>query len=323
MVASICCLTCAIRGLDLRLLAGAFNHRGGFLVDDDFLGPPELVDLHALELHAQVLRDELSARQNRQVLEHGFATVAESRGLDGADMHHAAEPVDDQRGQGLVLHVLGHDQQRLAQSRHLLQDGDELPQVGDLLLMNQDVGLLQHALHCVLFIAYASLAPGVSDRIDPLIPALQSNWLHAHVITCFLSYSSFALSCAVSVMYLLKLRKKEKGQKEAGLIALFPSLDALDTLVYKTIVVGFPLLTIGIVTGAAWANYAWGSYWSWDPKETWSLITWFVYAIFLHARFAREWRGKRTAALSIIGFLAVIFTYFGVNYVLSGLHSYA
>ena len=174
-----------------------------------------------------------------------------------------------------------------------------------------------------LFIAYAFLAPGVSDRIDPLIPALQSNWLHAHVITCFLSYSSFALSCAVSVMYLLKLRKKEKGQKEAGLMALFPSLDALDTLVYKTIVVGFPLLTIGIVTGAAWANYAWGSYWSWDPKETWSLITWFVYAIFLHARFAREWRGKSTAALSIIGFLAVIFTYFGVNYVLSGLHSYA
>ena len=174
-----------------------------------------------------------------------------------------------------------------------------------------------------LFIAYASLSPGVSARIDPLMPALQSNWLHAHVITCFLSYSSFALSCAVSVMYLLKLRKKEKGQKEGGLMALFPSLDALDTLVYKTIVVGFPLLTIGIVTGAAWANYAWGSYWSWDPKETWSLITWFVYAIFLHARFAREWRGKRTAALSIIGFLAVIFTYFGVNYVLSGLHSYA
>ena len=174
-----------------------------------------------------------------------------------------------------------------------------------------------------LFIAYASLAPGISDRIDPLIPALQSNWLHAHVITCLLSYASFALSCAVSVMYLLKLRKKEKGQKEAGLVALFPPLEALDALVYKTIVVGFPLLTIGIVTGAAWASYAWGSYWSWDPKETWSLITWFVYAIFLHARFTREWRGKRTAALSIIGFLAVIFTYFGVNYVLVGLHSYA
>jgi cytochrome c-type biogenesis protein CcsB len=174
-----------------------------------------------------------------------------------------------------------------------------------------------------LFIAYASLAPGISDRIDPLIPALQSNWLHAHVITCFISYASFALSCAMSIIYLMKLREKEKGQKETRLTALFPSLDSLDGLVYKTIVVGFPLLTLGIVTGAAWANYAWGSYWSWDPKETWSLITWFVYAIFLHARFAREWRGKRTALLSIIGFAAVIFTYFGVNYVLSGLHSYA
>jgi cytochrome c-type biogenesis protein CcsB len=173
-----------------------------------------------------------------------------------------------------------------------------------------------------LFIAYASLAPGVSDRIDPLIPALQSNWLHAHVITCFLSYASFALSCGVSIMYLLKIRKKEKG-KETGWISLFPPLESLDALVYKTIAVGFPLLTIGIITGAAWANYAWGSYWSWDPKETWSLITWFVYAIFLHARFAREWRGKRTAVLSVIGFAAVIFTYFGVNYVLSGLHSYA
>ena len=174
-----------------------------------------------------------------------------------------------------------------------------------------------------LFIAYASLAPGISDRIDPLIPALQSNWLHAHVITCFISYASFALSCAMSIIYLMRLRQEEKGQKETRLTVLFPSLDSLDGLVYKTIVVGFPLLTLGIVTGAAWANYAWGSYWSWDPKETWSLITWFVYAIFLHARFAREWRGKRTALLSIIGFAAVIFTYFGVNYVLSGLHSYA
>jgi len=174
-----------------------------------------------------------------------------------------------------------------------------------------------------LFIAYASLAPGISDRIDPLIPALQSNWLHAHVITCFISYASFALSCAMSVIYLMKLKGQETGKKETRLTSLFPSLDSLDALVYKTVVVGFPLLTLGIVTGAAWANYAWGSYWSWDPKETWSLITWFVYAIFLHARFAREWRGRRTALLSIIGFAAVIFTYFGVNYVLSGLHSYA
>jgi len=174
-----------------------------------------------------------------------------------------------------------------------------------------------------LTIAYAALAPGMSARIDPLIPALQSNWLHAHVITCFLSYAFFAISCGLSVMYLIKAGKKETGRPETGLTASFPSLESLDDLIYKTIAVGFPLLTLGIITGAAWAEYAWGAYWSWDPKETWSLITWFVYAIFLHARFTREWRGKRIAVLSLIGFAAVIFTYFGVNYVLSGLHSYA
>ena len=173
------------------------------------------------------------------------------------------------------------------------------------------------------FNAYASLAPGISAKIDPLIPALQSNWLHAHVITCFLSYAAFAISCAVSVLYLVKLRKERKGEMGGDVTGLFPALDSLDELIYRTIAVGFPLLTIGIVTGAAWANYAWGAYWSWDPKETWSLITWFVYAIFLHARVTRDWRGRRTAILSILGFVAVIFTYFGVNYLLSGLHSYA
>jgi cytochrome c-type biogenesis protein CcsB len=173
------------------------------------------------------------------------------------------------------------------------------------------------------FNAYASLAPGVSAKIDPLIPALQSNWLHAHVITCFLSYAAFALSCAVSIIYLVKLRKKSKREKDGGVTSLFPALDSLDELIYRTIAVGFPLLTIGIVTGAAWANYAWGAYWSWDPKETWSLITWFVYASFLHARVTRDWRGKRTAILSIFGFGAVIVTYFGVNFFISSLHSYA
>jgi cytochrome c-type biogenesis protein CcsB len=173
------------------------------------------------------------------------------------------------------------------------------------------------------FNAYASLAPGISAKIDPLIPALQSNWLHAHVITCFLSYAAFAISCGVSIIYLVKFRKEREGEKDEGVTGLFPSLDSLDELIYRTIAVGFPLLTIGIVTGAAWADYAWGAYWSWDPKETWSLITWFVYAIFLHARFTRDWRGRRTAMLSIIGFLAVVVTYFGVNFFISSLHSYA
>ena len=108
-----------------------------------------------------------------------------------------------------------------------------------------------------LTVAYASLSPGISARIDPLIPALQSNWLHAHVITCFLSYASFAVSCGMSVMYLVKPKKQESGRKEGRVMACsLPRI--LDALIYKTIAVGFPLLTIGIITGAAWANYAWG-----------------------------------------------------------------
>lgn len=98
--------------------------------------------------------------------------------------------------------------------------------------------------------------------------------------------------------------------------------DQLDDVTYRMIAIGWPLLTGGIITGAVWANSAWGSYWSWDPKETWSLITWFIYAIYLHARFVRGWKGTQMAVISAVGFLAVIFTYLGVNLVLSGLHSY-
>ena len=102
-----------------------------------------------------------------------------------------------------------------------------------------------------------------------------------------------------------------------------PSQEVLDTINYKSITLGFVLLTCGIISGAIWANFAWGTYWSWDPKETWSLITWLIYAIYLHARLMRGWYGKKIAWISIIGFLAVLFTYWGVNFLLSGLHSYA
>ncbi|PLX96156.1 MAG: c-type cytochrome biogenesis protein CcsB [Desulfuromonas sp.] len=165
----------------------------------------------------------------------------------------------------------------------------------------------------------------LSNAIDPLVPALQSNWLTYHVITCFLGYAAFAVACGVSIMYLIKIGKEEKHADESpigGILGVFPSTKVLDDINYKAIMIGFPLLTLGIVTGAAWANYAWGTYWSWDPKETWSLIVWFVYAAFLHARFTRGWVGRRAAWLSIIGFAATIFCYLGVNLVLSGLHSY-
>ena len=169
-----------------------------------------------------------------------------------------------------------------------------------------------------LAMAYASMSPNVSDRIQPLIPALKSNWLIAHVITCFLGYAGFAIAFAISFMYLFKQRDVEG---KSSLLSYFPKPRVLDELTHQMVMFGFLFLSIGIITGAVWANSAWGSYWTWDPKETWSLITWFIYATLLHARMMRGWYGKRIAYLAIIGFMAVIFTYFGVNY-LPGLHSY-
>jgi cytochrome c-type biogenesis protein CcsB len=110
-------------------------------------------------------------------------------------------------------------------------------------------------------------------------------------------------------------------KKILSALSLNPAM--LDDITYKSIAIGFPLFTIGgLLMGAIWANSAWGKYWTWDPKETWSLITWFVYALYLHARFVGGWRRKRVAILAVVGFVAVIFTYLGVNLVLSGLHSY-
>ncbi len=170
-----------------------------------------------------------------------------------------------------------------------------------------------------LSIAYASLSPNINDKIQPLIPALKSNWLIAHVMTCFLGYAAFAIAFGISLMYLLACGD-ERGK--GYLLSHFPKPAFLDNLTHQMVTFGFLFLSIGIITGAVWANSAWGSYWSWDPKETWSLITWFIYATLLHARLMRGWHGKRIAYVSIIGFMAVLFTYFGVN-LLPGLHSYA
>lgn len=257
-----------------------------------------------------------------------------------------------------------------------------------------------------LCMAYASLSPNISSRIQPLIPALQSNWLVSHVVTCFLGYAAFTVAFAAGLMLLLKDREGDGGagenaaaaggtvvtaQKmaarketaagvsattvatdateasgvmgsatgEAGtatakkatatekmkapsgkgespsaggettalggamrrFIGLIPAVDVLDELIYQSAAMGFVFLAIGIMTGSIWAHYAWGAYWSWDPKETWSLITWLVYAVMLHARYVRGWRGKRMAVMAVIGFVSVLITYLGVNYI-PGLHSY-
>ena len=171
--------------------------------------------------------------------------------------------------------------------------------------------------------AYGALDPDINRNISPLVPALQSNWLIAHVITCFVGYAAFAVAAGLGIMYLIKnTRKEEKDGQDKSLIGSLPPLVIIDDIIHKTMVFGFIWLSAGIITGAIWANSAWGTYWSWDPKETWSLITWFAYAITLHARYTRGWGGARIAWLAIIGFIAVIFTYYGVNFLLSGLHSY-
>ncbi len=188
-----------------------------------------------------------------------------------------------------------------------------------------------------LSMAFASLSPNISSRIQPLIPALQSNWLASHVITCFLGYAAFTVAFAAGLMALLKGMVPDKLALDGSAIGKInvnppptyfqrffgriPEPDILDELIYQSAVLGFVFLAIGIITGSIWAHYAWGSYWSWDPKETWSLITWLIYAIMLHARYVRGWRGRRMAMMAIIGFICVLITYLGVNY-LPGLHSY-
>ena len=162
-----------------------------------------------------------------------------------------------------------------------------------------------------LLMAYASYSPDVESRIQPLIPALQSNWLVTHVVTCFLGYGAFVIAAVFGFLY---LRKKERPSGT-------PGKEELQEYLYRSVAVGYVLFTLGIVTGSVWAHSAWGSWWSWDPKETWALITWMIYTALLHRRIAGKDGAKGMAVLSLVGLASVLFTYFGVNY-LPGLHSY-
>ncbi len=151
----------------------------------------------------------------------------------------------------------------------------------------------------------------LESSISPLVPALQSNWLLIHVSTVMTGYGALLLSFLGAAVFTF-MGKAEHAEKRKS----------LESLVYRACLVGFWLLTLGIITGAVWANSAWGSYWSWDPKETWSLITWLYYAVAIHLRRTKGWREKKFAGLMLWGFVLVMFTYFGVNYLMSGLHSY-
>jgi cytochrome c-type biogenesis protein CcsB len=205
-------------------------------------------------------------------------------------------------------------------------------------------------------VAFATLSlPEGMQKASPLVPALKSNWLMMHVSIMMLSYSTLILGSLLSILFLVFTKGKEVDLKGSSFgnqnvridsqllartedIGFLESeaaektssilknrlslLESLDNLSYRIIGFGFPLLTIGIIAGAVWANEAWGSYWSWDPKETWALITWLVFAAYLHSRIIKSWQGKKPAIFASVGFVVVWCCYLGVNFIGKGLHSY-
>ncbi len=211
---------------------------------------------------------------------------------------------------------------------------------------NKSLGAFAFALcgATVLFIN----AIGASSNLNPLVPALQSNWLLAHVSLSFTAYVCFAVSAIAALLYLIKVSKMRKsyyyiiwtlvlGLSSASIIFLILikvfgtnsfinidfDLDMLERIIYKFITAGFAIFTIGgLVFGAVWAETSWGRYWSWDPKETWAFVTWVIYGIYLHGRYSLRWSKEMAASIALIGFLVTIFTYLGVNLLFSGLHSY-
>ena len=156
------------------------------------------------------------------------------------------------------------------------------------------------------------------DSIRNLMPALRSSWLGIHVSTVIIAYGAFGVSFVLSLLFLLRDHFKENGFWNTHI----PKKETLDVISYRCVSLGMMFLTVTINIGGIWAENAWGSYWSWDPKETWALITWVIYLVYLHLRIRRGWNGKTAALFGVIGFVCVLFTYIGVNTLLPGLHSY-
>ena len=195
-------------------------------------------------------------------------------------------------------------------------------------------------LGCIAFASFA--LPDQLQTSAPLVPALRSSWLVMHVSVIMVSYAALLVGSLLSLAVLvtdrgeaLELRsssigsggfRQSVGVGNDGVLKLqsiqLSTTEQLDSLSYRTITVGFLMLTVGIVSGAVWANEAWGSYWSWDPKETWALICWLVYAAYLHTRLSRGWQGRRPALVAVAGLVVIAVCYIGVNLLGIGLHSY-
>jgi cytochrome c-type biogenesis protein CcsB len=158
--------------------------------------------------------------------------------------------------------------------------------------------------------------------VSPLVPALRSYWFDIHISAAVISGSAFTVGGATSILYLIKKRAVRRGGG-GGYLSWLPTVQRLDVIAYRVLAFAFPLWTFTVAAGAIWAEYAWGSYWSWDPKETWALVTWVVFAGYLHARSTAGWRGTRAAWIAIVGLALFWFNFTGVNLLFHGLHSYA
>ena len=165
------------------------------------------------------------------------------------------------------------------------------------------------------------ISSAFSEETGPLSPVLRSFWLPIHVILAFLGDAIFALAFCAGVMYLIQ-EYQIKSKKIGSFYHRLPSLKLLDDINHYSLTIGFLLLTMGMVTGSIWARHAWGAFWSWDAKQVWSLLTWVFYAVLLHGRINIGWRGRVAAIFAIVGFFAVMFSFLGVNTLLSGLHTY-
>ncbi len=158
--------------------------------------------------------------------------------------------------------------------------------------------------------------------VAPLVPALHSVWFLIHIVAAAISGAAFNVGGLMSILYLLKKRAEDRGTVK-GYLALLPTSRRIDLITYRFHAFGFPLWTFTVAAGAIWAEFAWGRYWGWDPKETWALVTWVIYACYLHARSTAGWRGSRAAVVAIVGLASFWFNFVGINLLVSGLHSYA
>lgn len=158
--------------------------------------------------------------------------------------------------------------------------------------------------------------------VAPLVPALHSVWFVIHITAAAIAGAAFNIGAAVSIVYLIKKRAESRG-RSSGYLDRLPDIRRLDVIAYRLHAFAFPLWTFAIAAGAVWAQYAWGRYWGWDPKETWALVTWVIYACYLHARATAGWKGSRAAIIAVIGLTSFWFNFIGVNLLFSGLHSYA